>query len=318
MARRFDVIHACVSEDARARASVSARLERAGRKVVHVDAALLEERLDGIEVLVCGEAPRIDWSRAQRLRLLQLMGSGIETLWPATGLPPQAEIANARGIHLPEMRDHVLALLFAFERELARALAQNRERHWSPFPAGSLQGKTVAVLGLGEVGRSVAAACSGLGMRVIGTCAQPRPTPHVDEVHGPDGLDHVLGAADYVVVLLPLTARTRGLIDGRALSKMHPKSVLLHVSRGGIVDEAALSKALCEGRLRGAALDVFEREPLPREDPLWTVPNLIVTPHLAGLMRGYFGRVLALLIENLECIERGLSCKTRVDRDRGY
>jgi phosphoglycerate dehydrogenase-like enzyme len=218
MARRFDVIHACVSDAERARASVSARMERAGRKVVHVDAALLEERLDAIEVLVCGEAPRIDWSRAHRLRLLQLMGSGTETLWPATGLPPQAEIANARGIHLPEMRDHVLALLLAFERELPRALAQHRERRWSSFPAGSLQGKTVAVLGLGEVGRAVAAACSGLGMRVIGTCAQPRPTPHVDEVHGPDGLDHVLGAADYVVVLLPLTARTRGLIDGRALS----------------------------------------------------------------------------------------------------
>ena len=318
MPRRFNVIHACVSTEERARAGISRLLGEAGRQVVHVESGLLGEQLDSIDVLLCGEPPRIDWSRARRLRLLQLMSSGIEGLWPATGLHAEVEVASARGIHLPEMRDHALALMLAFERRLLLAVQQQRERRWSPLAAGSLSGKTVALVGLGEVGRAVAAACAGFGMRVVGVRAEVRSTPHVDRVYAPQELDDALRAADYVVVVVPLTDRTRGLLDARALSAMQSHAVLIHLSRGGIVDETALCAALLQGRLAGAALDVFEREPLPPDSPLWTTPNLLITPHAAGRVRGYVERALKVFVENLERIERGDLPTTRVDRTRGY
>ncbi len=318
MARRFNVIHACVSTEERTRAGISRLLGETGRQVVHVDSGLLGEQLDSIDVLLCGEPPRIDWSHASRLRLLQLMSSGIDRLWPATGLPPEVEVANARGIHLPEMRDHALALILAFERRLLHAVQQQRERRWSPTTAGSVSGKTVALIGLGEVGRAVAAGCAGLGMRVVGVRAEVRSTLHVERVYPPPELDDALRAADYVVVVVPLTDRTRGLLDSRALSAMQPHAVLIHLSRGGIVDEIALCAALREGRLAGAALDVFEREPLPPDSPLWATPGLLITPHVAGRVRGYFERALGVFVENLERLERGDSPTTRVDRTRGY
>jgi hypothetical protein len=174
-------------------------------------------------------------------------------------------------------------------------------------------GKTVAILGLGEVGRSVAAGCTALGMRVIGVRARPRPTPHVDEVRSPEALFEVLSSADQVVVLLPRTVRTIGLLDGQALARMKRSAVLIHLSRGGIVDEEALAAALREDRLRGAALDVFAEEPLPAQSPLWRTPRLLITPHVAGLLADYVERALALFCENLERVERGAAPKTSVD-----
>jgi phosphoglycerate dehydrogenase-like enzyme len=318
MSRRFDVIHACIDDDARTQALATAFVARAGRRMVHLDERTVAEVLGDVEILAVGKAPRIDWSRARRLVLVQMLGSGTDALWPAAGLPPDTAVANTRGMHLPEMRDHALALLFAFARDLPRALGQQLARRWEPFPGGTLAGKTVAVLGLGEVGGAVAAACAALGMTVLGVRARPRPTPHVHEVHGPDALDHVLPRADYVVVLLPLTPATRGLLDARALASLPAHAVVVHLSRGGVVDEAALSAAVRDGRLRGAAFDVFAEEPLPEESPLWGTPGILVTPHLAGLVGDYFERALGVLLENVERLERGMRPRTEVDRARGY
>jgi phosphoglycerate dehydrogenase-like enzyme len=318
MARGFSRIHACVGPDDRARRLVSNILAATKRSVIHLDVAALPGHLQEVEVLLCDTAPRIDWGSARRLRLLQTMGSGVDALWPAIGLSPQVHVANVRGMHLPEMRDHVLALLLAFERELPRALDQQRVRQWRPFAAGSLHGKRLCVLGLGEVGRAIAVACAGLGMRVTGTRYEARPTPHVDDVREPDGFRSLLPEADYVVVALPLTARTRGLLDSTALALLRPSAVLIHLSRGGIVDEEALVRALRSGALRGAALDVFCEEPLPPQSRLWDAPGLIVTPHLAGFVRKYVERALGVFLANLDRLEQGQAPLTQVDRSREY
>jgi phosphoglycerate dehydrogenase-like enzyme len=293
-------------------------IARTGRAVIAVDPERLAEHLEEVEVLLCGAAPRIDWSRARRLRFLQLMGSGTDALWPAEGLPEEVVIANARGIHLPEMRDHVLAMILGFERGLPRLLAQQGAREWTRFAAGSVAGKTVGILGLGEVGRAVALACKALGMRVIGARAVARPTSGVDEVVGPDRLEDVLRGADYLVVTVPLTRETRGMLGADALAKLPPGAVIVHVSRGGVMDEGALEEALRSGRLRGAALDVFATEPLPRESGLWSTPNVIVSPHVAGEVPRYIERAVALFLENLERVERGEVPRTGVDRGKGY
>lgn len=128
------------------------------------------------------------------------MGSGAESLWPAAGLRPDVAIANARGIHLPEMRDHAIGLMLALERELPRFLRQQTERAWRPFARSSVAGKTVAILGLGAVGRSLVGPCAALGMRVVGASASARAVEQVEEVFGPDRLEPMLEVADHLVV----------------------------------------------------------------------------------------------------------------------
>lgn len=142
--------------------------------------------------------------------------------------------------------------------------------------------------------------------------------PHVDQVFGPDELEAALGLADHLVITLPLTAKTRNAIDGKALEKLRPGAIVVQLSRGGIVDEVALEAALRAGRIRGAALDVFAEEPLPSSSSLWTTPNLIVSPHIAGWTSSYLERAVSVFLENLELVERGLEPRTRVDRTRQY
>jgi phosphoglycerate dehydrogenase-like enzyme len=319
MARELDAIHMCVGGWEIATVETVTRLiEHAGRSVVPLEPDELEARLGEVRVLLCSRAPRVEWSRARALRLLQLMGSGTDLLWPASGLPPAAFIANARGIHLPEMRDHALAMMLAFARRLPTFLERQRERAWRAEPVGSIAGKTVGILGLGEVGRALGLACHALGMRVVDLRFDARPTEGADEVFGPDGLDRVLGVADYVVVLLPLTPGTRGLLNARALGVVRRGAFFVHMSRGGIVDEEALVAALRTGALAGAAVDVFDEEPLPSTSPLWTAPNLILTPHIAGLVPEYVERAVRLFLENIELVERGMPPRTLVHRERGY
>lgn len=312
------VVHVFVQGDGKARDAIVAHLERVGRRAVLVDAEDIAAHLPDIEFLFAGTPPVVDWSRAARLRLLQLMGSGAEALWPATGLRPDVAIANARGVHLPEMRDHALALMLALERELPRFFRQQAARTWRPFAPSSVAGKTVAILGLGEVGRSLAAPCAALGMRVVGSRATPSPVPHVDTVYGPDELDRMLEIADHVVVTVPLTTRTRGLLDEGALARLRPGALLIQLSRGAVLDSGALEAALRAGRLRGAALDVFDDEPLSPSSTLWSTPNLVITPHVGGLVQDYVERVLYLFLENLDRVERGLPPRTEVRREREY
>jgi phosphoglycerate dehydrogenase-like enzyme len=325
MAREKERIHACVGGyGASFGETVTRLIEEAGREIVCVEPAELEARLGEVRVLLCSILPRVDWSRATALRLLQTMGSGTDLLWPARGLPPGVLVANARGIHLPEMRDHALAMMLAFARKLPSFLERQRERAWTVEPVGSIAGKTVGILGLGEVGRAVGLACRALGMHVVGIRFDAREAQEVQEVQeahevfGPGALDRVLAASEYLVVLLPLTPETRGLIGARALGLMRRGAVIVHLSRGGIVDERALLEALRTGALAGAAIDVFEEEPLPAASPLWTAPNLILTPHVAGLVPDYVERAVRLFLENLDLVERGLPPRTLVHRDRGY
>jgi phosphoglycerate dehydrogenase-like enzyme len=318
MARHVERIHVYLGGDSAERRAVAALIERAGRRVCFVEDEDLAAALPELEVLVVGRAPRLDWSPARRLGLVSFLGSGTDGMWPAVGLAPEVVVASARGIHALEMRDHALSLMLAFARELPRALAQQGERRWEPFPAGTLSGRTLVLVGLGEVGRPLAAAAAALGMRVIGVRARPAPVPGASEVLGPEDLGRALREADYLVLALPLTARTRGMIGAEELALLPPGAVLVQMSRGGMIDEPALDAALRAGRLRGAALDVLAEEPLPPSSPLWSTPNLILTPHIAGWMEGYLERATGVFLENLALFEQGLPVRTPVDRDREY
>ena len=178
--------------------------------------------------------------------------------------------------------------------------------------------RVLGILGLGAIGSALAARAAAFEMRVIGTKRTPAPVPHVAEVYGPEGTDDVLRAADYAVILLPLTPDTRGLIDARRLRLMKRTAVLVNVGRGPVVQEAALIDALREGWIAGAALDVFEREPLPADSPLWGMENVVITPHVSGASPSYFDRVIPLFCENLRRYLAGAPLRNRVDPARGY
>jgi phosphoglycerate dehydrogenase-like enzyme len=271
-----------------------------------------------IEVLLAFRPPRGIWAGAARLRLIQMMGAGVDSLLPAPDLPARVRIANARGVHGPHMSEWALAMIFALAKRIPRALEQKQAHLWKPYGFDPIAGRTLGILGLGAIGEAIAAKAALLGMRVIGTQRKPRSVAHVEHVLGSDGTERVLREADVVIVLLPLTPETRGSIGARELAFMKPSATLVNLARGGIVDEAALADSLRAGRLAGAALDVFDREPLPADSPLWDLPNTILTPHIAGLGPAYMERLTEIAVENVAHVERGEPLRNEVDRARGY
>lgn len=279
----------------------------------------LRARIGEVEVLLAFRPPRGVWAGASRLRLIQMMGAGVDALLPAPDLPPQVRVTNARGLHGVQMSEFALAMILALAKRIPRALEQQRAHLWKLYGMPQLTGRTLGILGLGAIGEAIAAKARAFGMRVIGTQRTPKHVPNVDLVlSGPEGTARVLAESDYLIVLLPLTPQTRGSVGARELDQLKPGAFLVNLARGGIVDEQALLERLRSGHLAGAAFDVFAHEPMPPEDPLWDAPNLIVTPHVAGLEPEYMRRLMELAVDNVSRLERGLPLRNEVDRERGY
>src|SRR3990170_3656626 len=181
-----------------------------------------------------------------------------------------------------------------------------------------VRGKTMGVLGLGHIGAEIAEKAHVFGMRVIGTKRTPADVPHVDRIYPPDELREVLRASDVVVIALPLTSDTRGLLGEAAFRAMKRTALVINIGRGPIVQEAALVRALQEGWIGGAGLDVFEREPLPADSPLWGMEHVIITPHGSGGWPGYMDAAIPLLCDNLRRYLDGAPMRNLVDKARGY
>jgi D-2-hydroxyacid dehydrogenase (NADP+) len=313
---RFNVIHVYGLNAEAVRKFESAFPER---KIHALNGkADLEASIGDIEVIFVFRPPRGVWSGAKRLRLIQTIGAGVDAVLPAPDLPAGVRIANARGIHGEQMSEHALAMMLAFAKRLPQALANQRMRRWQSYTPGSLAGKTCSILGMGTIGRAVAERAKQFGMRVIGTQREPKPCSHADEVLPPEQIKRAVQQADYLVVILPKTPQTLHLLDAKVLADLRKDAILINMARGGVVDETAVANMLKEGRLRGAALDVFAEEPLPESSDLWKLPNLIITPHVAGLVPDYLDRVLEIFIDNMKRLEDGQPLINEIDRARGY
>lgn len=275
-------------------------------------------RVGEIEVLFALRPPRGHWAGASRLRFIQILGAGVDALLPAPDLPAAVRIANGRGISGGVMAEHALAWMLHFARRVPRNAQQQARHEWRMYAPGSLEGGTLGILGMGAIGQALAERAKAFGMRVLGTQRTPRACPWADEVLGPEATERVLSESDFVVVILPLTPETKGSLGAAVLEKLRPEAVLVNMARGGIVDEVALATMLREERLRGAALDVFDEEPLPASSPLWDVPNLVVTPHVAGFSRDYLPQSFAIFADNVLRLERGDPLHNEIDRARGY
>jgi len=250
------------------------------------------------------------------LRWVSVGGSGTDHLapWDATRLT----VTNAAGVGAETMAQYAIAAMLHFTLGLPAFAEQQRARRWVPGSVASVSGRSTVILGLGKTGQAVARLAKALGQRVIGIRARPQPTPNVDRVEPVERLHELLGEADFLVVCVPLTAQTCGLIDGAALQAIKPGAILVDVSRGGVVRQAALIEALRSGRLKGAALDVFETEPLPAESPLWGMENVVITPHCSSVYDGWERRSIEMFCDNLDRWRRGAPLDSVVSPERGY
>ncbi|RLM90682.1 D-2-hydroxyacid dehydrogenase [Halobellus sp. Atlit-38R] len=214
-------------------------------------------------------------------------------------------LTNSSGIHGDAVGDTVLGYMLQFARRLHVYRDNEPKRKWR-YPdwdeTFTLAGETVCVVGLGTLGQGVAARADGVGMDVVGVRRTPTPVPSVRQIYTPDALSDAIADARFVVLTPPLTDRTRGLVGSEELDAMREDAYLVNVARGPVVDQASLIGALEAGGIAGAALDVFEEEPLPDDSPLWEMENVIVTPHAAGATRAYGERVAALVEENTKRI----------------
>jgi phosphoglycerate dehydrogenase-like enzyme len=235
-------------------------------------------------------------------------------------------ITNSRGIHADAIAEHVLGVTIALFRKLHVAIRRQQARQWAHDEINgdpavrTLRGSTMGLIGLGAIGSAVARLASGAGMRVLAIRKHPdKPAPQgVDARLAPGGLPGLLAASDVVVLAAPLTGETRGLIGARELALMKPEAVLVNVGRGRLVKEDELVEALGAGTIRGAALDVFEHEPLDPASPLWGMEHVLVTPHTSGVRPDYFEAATAIFAENLRRFLRGDPLINLVDKEAGY
>ncbi len=287
-----------------------------GRDVVFLDE--LEPALPDIEALVHLSRQRIDWTPASKLKLIQVGGAGVDGLLPARGLADSVVITNASGSHEPEMAEFAIANMFALAYRLPEYVEQQRIKSWQPRLPRAIEGSTMCVVGLGTIGQAIARRALALGMNVTGVRRSGAPVDGVSKVATMDNRLDAIGHANVLVVVAPLTDETRGLIGATELAALAPRATIIDISRGGVSDIDAVVDALGSGQLSGAAIDVFEPEPLPDTSPLWDVPNLLLTPHTAGNSRAYVSRWAQTLAANLDALERGSAVTNVVDRDLGY
>lgn len=253
------------------------------------------------------------------LRWVQIMSAGVDRLLEAISRTPVAfRIANVRGIHARAMAEYLLAVLLHFEKHLGRFAENMVQRQWERPILGQLAGKRLLVCGAGGIGHPVGAVLDGLGVMVEAIARDTSPRVPFRCIHRLAELPDVVGRFDYVFCALPLTHETRDVFSRDVIEAMKPGAIFVNVARGELVDESALIAALCSGRLAGAALDAFREEPLPGHSPLWSTPNLMITPHVAGRFASGHELGLAVFRENMAAYLAGAPLLTEVFPQRGY
>jgi glyoxylate/hydroxypyruvate reductase A len=267
------------------------------------------------EVFYCWGPPRPLLARAKGLRWVQCMGAGVERLL-VPELPAGVRITRAAGIFGPWMAEYTLGWCLWVTQRMDGFRASQRQRRWAPVDPVPLRGQTLCVVGLGDIGRSIAKTARALGMQVIGVSRSGRASRAALRVYRTTALRAALARADFVVLTLPLSDETRGLLGRAELAALKPTAWLLNLARGPIVDEGALLEALRERRIGGAVLDVFNAEPLPAAHPLWGFDNVVVTPHISGPSTPR--EIGPIFNDNLRRYAAGRPLRHTVDRARQY
>lgn len=260
-----------------------------------------------------------DLQPMKNLKWVQSFSAGVNT-HPLSYLKDnEILLTNTRGVHAPQMTDHIMGMILAFSRDFLPAIRHQKDRLWTyDFQLTELRGKELLIVGAGSIGQMLAKKAKAFEMRVVGLKRTPEELRDFDVVLPLDDMMKAMETADYIVILAPLTKETRGMVGEDAFRIMKKNAVLINLGRGPLVEEEALLSALKEKRIRGAGLDVFHREPLPEESPLWDMENVLLTPHIGGFSDGANRRAVELMAENIKRFRRGEKLLNIVDLGLGY
>ncbi len=269
---------------------------------------------------------RSNFARASRLRWIQVTAAGVGSLLFPELVQSPVIVTNGRTLHANAMAEHALGVMLAFVRRLHLARDAQGQRRWIQdelwsgiHSFGELAGTTLGLVGLGSVGTAIAVRARALGVRVLAVRRHPADDPDPAEAQwGLEGLPKLIEQSDWLVLAAPLTQETRGMIGASLFERMRPSAVLINLGRGPLVDESALIQALSKGKIAGAALDVFEHEPLPADSPLWRMPQVIIAPHVSGTGPRYWERAIDLFRRNLDRFIKGEPLMNVVDKRAGY
>jgi phosphoglycerate dehydrogenase-like enzyme len=241
-----------------------------------------DERLARADALITGRLDADLLARAD-VEWVQALSAGVDS-YPQEAMEEAGVVlTNASGVHAEPIGEQVLGAMLSFERRFLESQRNKERNSWERVEGGELKGKTLGIVGVGAIGGRIAELGSAFGMEVLGTKRDPAMMPDaVDEAFGADGYTELCRRADYLVLACPLTEETEGLIGSAEFRLLSRDAVLVNIARGEVTDQEALIRALQYGQIRGAALDVFETEPLPADSPLWDLSNVLLTPHMAG------------------------------------
>jgi phosphoglycerate dehydrogenase-like enzyme len=286
----------------------------------------VERHIADAEIAITWSLRAEQFAAARKLRWVHSPAAAVHLLMFPEFIASDVLLTNAREVHAPVVAEHVLAQIFALAKRLPACVRFQQQRVWGqtrlweelPRPS-EIMGATLGLVGLGSIGREVVKRAVPLGMRVLAVREHPeRPAENVSAVFGPAELPRLLAESDYVVLAAPVTPATENLINAETLRHMKPSAYLINVGRGPLVDSIALADALRCRQIAGAALDVFVKEPLAADSPLWDLDNLLITPHSAGITEKLWQRHYALLHENFRRYLAGEELLALVDKSRGY
>ncbi|MGE3246867.1 MAG: D-2-hydroxyacid dehydrogenase [Beijerinckiaceae bacterium] len=239
------------------------------------------------------------FAKGRNVKWVQALGSGVDGIVDQPSFREDILVTNMQGLHGPPCAEAAICGMLDLARAMPRVLDNQRNRRWQRFPVRLLDGKKVCIIGLGVIAEALAPRCQALGMHVTGVTGTPRDLPGFDAIVSRNAMMDVVRDSDFVVLLTPYTKENHHLANADFFAAMKKDAYLVNIARGGVVDEAALIAALQDKRIAGAALDVFETEPLPEDHPLWSLDNVIVTPHLGGFHDEYPQRALPILEHNI-------------------
>jgi phosphoglycerate dehydrogenase-like enzyme len=295
--------------------------------VAHLpDYKRVDEEIVDAEIAITWSVRPEQIKSAKNLRWIHSPAAAVHQLIFPELVNSDVILTNAREVHGPVVAEHVIALIFALAKKIPGSV-RLQDKHvwgqqilWDEQPrVREVEGATVGLVGLGSIGRAVAKSAKALGMRAVAVREHPeKGCEGADAVFGPAEIDEVFRQADYIVLAAPVTASTKAIANTDRLALMKPDACLINVGRGPLIDEPALAAALYEKKIGGAALDVFPKEPLPADSPLWDVPNLLITPHTAALTDKLWERHYALFSENLCRYLNGQALLGVVDKRKGY
>jgi glyoxylate/hydroxypyruvate reductase A len=299
-------------------------LERAGfGNLLDIESLRLDQQpsaaqLARTELMLARQTPPGLLAKMPRLRWIQALTAGVEGWISLPDLRPDIALTCARGTHRVQMPENILGALFHLTKPYAQATLDQRDRRWTRRISEPLSGRTLGVLGLGEIGRELAKKAEALELRVIGTRRSQEQVPYVDRIYPPEATDEVLAQSDFVLLLLPLTPETEEIMNARRFKAMRSTAYLLNFGRGALVVDDDLVEAVRSKTIAGAVLDVYRKEPLPADHAFWGTEGITVLPHIGGLDVHRDEIVAALFADNMGRFLAGEALLALVDRSRGY